>query len=393
VFPIASAPHISDCGFYNEQLRWSYGVHLLAQADDEITPDTLESPISPSTPNDDERTPLLGRDSTDPPPKNYSGATLQSEGPTPSVTFADEDEDIPIHVNTIRRQHQGNPDTSVQPPASQGPLSPPRPIRRQTNPQSHFFYSFPNTPRTSRISLPIDSDPEPGPNTGVWEKMKARIHKVNEFLTPPMWAALASLVVACIPPMQHVLEAHLSPVRGALTSAGNCSIPLTLIVLGGYFYPRKDGANLPQIRPRGHGEEPAPREDDCNGPRALERPSSDATLAGTWSRAWKGLKIKVAGTTLETAEIRKGETATVFISVMSRMIITPILLMPACALLAKYAPHDVFDELSSFLYSPKSNLPSSDRPPHSCPGRARGPMFDFTECLCTGPTQWEIVGD
>jgi len=29
---------------------------------------------------------------------------------------------------------------------------------------------------------------------------------------------------------------------------------------------------------------------------------------------------------------------------MSRMIITPLLLMPVCALLTKYAPHDVFED-------------------------------------------------
>ena len=347
----------TDCSFFYKQLRWSYGVHLLAQADDEVTPDTTEPLILPSTPEDEERSPLLSRSFTDPPPRNYSSATLRSEGPTLSVTFGDEDEDVPIHVNPLRHQYHHHSDTSVQPQgtvSSQGPIVSPRTIRRQ----SHFFYSFPNTPRKSRISLPLDSDHEPGPeNIGAWEKIKAGMHTVNEFMTPPIWAALASLMVACIQPIQHMLEAHLSPVRGALTTAGNCSIPLTLIVLGGYFNAGNDGANSPQLRPRDHdeGATPQPGEDDHEGLRPLERPTSEATLVGTWSRAWKGLKIKVARTNPRTPprtpNMKKGEAATVFVAVTSRMIITPLLLMPICVLLTKYATHDVFEELSGFFFT------------------------------------------
>lgn len=183
-------------------------------------------------------------------------------------------------------------------------------------------------------------------------------------MTPPMWAALASLVVACIRPIQHVLEAHLSPVRGALTAAGNCSIPLTLLVLGGYFHAGKDGADLQQLRPADHDEDttPRPEEDGHHRLRGLERPLSGATLVGTWSRAWKDLKIKVVRTSPKAPTMRKGETITVFVSVMSRMIITPLLLMPVCVLLAKYATHDVFDELSSFLYSTTCKFQAPRRP-------------------------------
>jgi hypothetical protein len=116
-------------------------------------------------------------------------------------------------------------------------------------------------------------------------------------------------------------------------------------------------AQIWQLRPRDHDEDATPRPgvDDHHGLRGLERPMSEATLVGTWSRAWKGLKIKVARTNHpKTPVMRKGETATVFVSVMSRMIITPLLFMPVCVLLAKYATHDVFDELSSFPLLPHS---------------------------------------
>ena len=317
----------------------------------------------PSTPEDEERSPLLGRSFTDPPPKNYSSATLRSEGPPPSVAFIDEDEDLPIHVNSIHRQHHRNPDLSVQP--QDIIQAPPRQIRRQSH---HLFYSFPNSPHKSSTSLPSNSDPEPeSTNVRVWKKIKATLLTVSKFMTPPIWAALASLVVACIRPIQHVLEAHLSPVRGALTSAGNCSIPLTLLVLGGYFDAAKGGADLQQLRPTDHDEDTTPRPGEDGHHRGLERPLSGATLVGTWSRAWKDLKIKVVRASPETPMMRKGETATVFVSVMSRMIITPLLLMPACVLLAKYATHDVFDELSSFLYSTTWKC-QAPRRPQSCSG-------------------------
>jgi hypothetical protein len=322
-------------------------------------PGTTEPLTLPSSPEDEERAPLLGHGFTNPPPKNYSSATLRSEGPTPSVTFFDEDEDTPIHVNSTHRQHYRNPDLSVQPQDLGSSQAPPRPIRRQ----SHLFYSFPNTPR-SPISLPSEADPEPeSTNVRGWEKIKAVTHTVGEFMTPPMWAALASLVVACIRPIQYVLEAHLSPVRGALKAAGDCSIPLTLLVLGGYFDAKKDGAEFQQLPSTDHDEDATPRpgEDGHCGLRGLGRPMSEATLVGSWSRAWKGLKIKVR-TTPKKPVMRKGETATVFVSVMSRMIITPMLLMPVCVLLTKYATHDVFNELSGFLYSPNINANLPHRP-------------------------------
>jgi hypothetical protein len=49
---------------------------------------------------------------------------------------------------------------------------------------------------------------------------------------------LISLFVALCRPLQHVLEVHLHLVQleGAITHAGNCPIPITLVVLGAYFY-------------------------------------------------------------------------------------------------------------------------------------------------------------
>jgi hypothetical protein len=133
------------------------------------------------------------------------------------------------------------------------------------NKQSHFFYSFPNTPTLSRVSLATaHSPPEDLPlpaaatdnpssetatnriktffNTTLPERWRKVVKSVKEFMTAPMYAAILSLIVACIPPLQHLLDVHMLPVKGAIASAGNCSIPVTLIVLGGYFY-REDDEN------------------------------------------------------------------------------------------------------------------------------------------------------
>ncbi|KAL0574161.1 hypothetical protein V5O48_007789 [Marasmius crinis-equi] len=65
-------------------------------------------------------------------------------------------------------------------------------------------------------------------------------------MTVPLWAALLSIIVALVPPFQHALDEHIRPVKGALTGAGNCSIPVTLVVLGAYFYPAKEeGEGVP----------------------------------------------------------------------------------------------------------------------------------------------------
>ncbi|KAF7342407.1 hypothetical protein MVEN_01829700 [Mycena venus] len=83
---------------------------------------------------------------------------------------------------------------------------------------------------------------------------------VNSFMTAPLWAALASILVACVSPLQLAFKDHMYPIRTALSSAGNCSIPTTLVVLGAYFYappPGEANAELDnvekQLRGRGSG--------------------------------------------------------------------------------------------------------------------------------------------
>ena len=69
--------------------------------------------------------------------------------------------------------------------------------------------------------------------------------RVTNFMTPPLWASVASLVVALYQPLQHFIRSYLRPFRGAITQAGDCSIPLTLVVLGAYFHRPPDKSKLP----------------------------------------------------------------------------------------------------------------------------------------------------
>jgi len=118
-------------------------------------------------------------------------------------------------------------------------------------------------------------------------------------MTAPLWAVLLSLLVAFIDPLKHALEYHMQPVNGAINAAGKCSIPLTLVVLGAYFHD-------PQID--GNGIQPSEMS------TASDRP------------------------------LRPGETKTVVLAVLARMVITPILLIPFLMMAARFDWQAVFDE-------------------------------------------------
>ncbi|KAH9973772.1 membrane transport protein-domain-containing protein [Lactifluus volemus] len=187
------------CSTIGQFLRWSYGVHLLTKSDD-----TLEGAEDSSRP--------------------HEGSTLTREGDQPQPPFG---------------IYHDNPSQAL---AGRG-------SRRRHS--AHIFYSFPSTPylptpqlspdseATSVFESDTDSDddervplwsrPPPTFLQRVGRKVRNVWKKVTGFLTPPLWASIVSLLVALNPPLQHVLEVHMRPVQGAITQAGNCSIPLTLI--------------------------------------------------------------------------------------------------------------------------------------------------------------------
>ena len=154
-------------------------------------------------------------------------------------------------------------------------------------------------------------------------------------MTVPLWASLLSLVVACIPPLQHALDEHVQPIKGALNQACNCSIPLTLVVLGAYFYipadpeaPRSRIA-LPTHETRG---------------RSVSTTWSQLSLVDSVRDMFKMRRRAASSAGRKPETTRPGETRTVVIAILARMIITPVLLLPFFALSARFNLQEVFEE-------------------------------------------------
>ncbi|EIN08585.1 hypothetical protein PUNSTDRAFT_103446 [Punctularia strigosozonata HHB-11173 SS5] len=363
-------------------LRWSYGVRLLAQADPETNPQV-------AGPGPDQTSPLLEREELAFPPAPaeeqlhhhrhlYTDSESTQTASGSSTPYRD-----PHAEDQLRRaaEEAGLPRSwgtpGIKPPAilvraptGEGLLRPGM-DRKGTG----VFYSFPNSPShmarefaESDDTLPpfvLDSDEDhddefPAPGVGrreitapatsrmhsfrrrAWRRVKGFWTAFNDFMTVPLWAALLSLIVALIQPLQHALDDHFPPVKNALSAAGNCSIPVTLIVLGAYFYnpPEPGAAEQPPVvdarkTKRSSMASIASVVGSVKGMlkmgslRGKERRdgSPQSLLAG----AKKGEKVP-------------GETKTVFVAVVSRMVVTPLLLLPGMALSAKFDWHQVLED-------------------------------------------------
>jgi predicted permease len=294
-------------------LRWSYGVKLLSQADEDF-----------KDPGYSETSPLLGSYQA-----QISNQRLRHEDMTDSL------------------DEQGPPTIVVEDYAKLRPN-----LARHAN---QFYQSFPNSPNESQVhiqystcvspsSTASNSEDEGDESTSflptrhhhshghhvatatpsvflrLWRSISRKWSVLNDFMTVPLWAALASLLVACIQPLQHAMEWHMQPVKGAVTVAGNCSIPLTLVVLGAYFYPTTTSAGDVHTRP---------------SPTASRSSSMLVNSVKDLFRLQNRRNRPVD---------RPGETATVVIAVLSRMIITPMLLLPLMALSTKFDLHTIFED-------------------------------------------------
>jgi len=147
--------------------------------------------------------------------------------------------------------------------------------------------------------------------------------KVTNFLTPPLWASLISLFVALCRPLQHVLEVHLHPVQGAITHAGNCSIPITLVVLGAYFY-------RPPVKP----------ETSPSGARDRRKGSFTSSLRKIFH--FKGREEDRRP--VSSHRTKSGEGKTIFVSIIARMVVVPLIFLPLMAIGALRDHPPVFQE-------------------------------------------------
>ena len=322
-------------------LRWSYGVKLLSQADPEPPVDELHLPAEEPLLDSEEPAFTPSREEYGAFHRNTSGESATAASANPSIVVENVD------------------------------------MSKDADPK--FFYSFPNTPmRRSLHPLPSsevhsvhtseDEDDDmlefparrnvTEPTSSIWQSRRRRLRRkivkvfrsFYEFMTVPLWAALLSLVVACIRPVQHALENHVQPIKGALTQAGNCSIPLTLVVLGAYFYTPPD-AEPDRSRLPSHSAHLSHTHSSAHSQRNRGR-----SVSTSWSHnslfenVREMFKLKKRSPSEENVAVKKnrekrpGETKTVVIAILSRMVITPLLLLPLMAVSTRFDWQEVFEE-------------------------------------------------
>ena len=285
------------------QLRWSYGVRLLSTADPEAVE---ELPASP--PIDTEET-------------AYSNSSGQDHVIRHQPSLLSDVDDS----KTLTQTRVIEDPKSTSSSRSFSPL--PQPQASTSGAPSMFADEYDDDDEDLLVGRHVTE-----PTSSAWQSRVRRTRNsisqtwgtIYDFMTVPLWAALASLVVACIQPLQHILEVHIQPVKGALTAAGNCSIPLTLVVLGAYFYTPPEKEDLPRHK-------------------SLSRSASRTTLYDQMCDMFS-LKRRDAERAPARKTSRPGETRTVVVAVLSRMVITPLLLLPLLALAAKYDVQQVFEE-------------------------------------------------
>ncbi|KAJ3568911.1 hypothetical protein NP233_g5401 [Leucocoprinus birnbaumii] len=287
-------------GTLGTALRWSYGVRLLSQSDQEVE-ETATG----------ER--LLLLDDFDHGQNRPRAMSFSSDSST-----SDEDEPWTSWPATRSRAHRTRP----------------IPFRQRTSPFSlshtmsnqHDLLTF--SDRVEETDLPNSNQP---PHSRLINPIPRRVTRLwaafNNFMTAPLWAALASLIVAFIAPLQQWLQFHALAVTGAISSAGKCSIPITLVVLGAYFHSEASEIKIDTLV-------------DISTPSTTSRsePSRRLSLQSIRSFFARGPR----SSTLQNP--RAGETKTTILAILSRMILTPMVLIPFVLLSAKYGFHTIFED-------------------------------------------------
>jgi len=256
-------------GTMGQFIRWSYGVHLLSKAVSpcEIEDSTrLENEIGPSTEfNDGTGTPGLGYTCQN---ANHGAAPLASDPEAMPIFNSEDSESEDVLIPTY---------------------SPPTSSARR-----------------------------------VLRAWATTLGGISGFMTPPLWASVMSLVVVLCQPLQHFIIGYLRPVRGAIAQAGDCSIPLTLVVLGAYFH-----------RP------PSPDEAE---PLGLQRVTLTNRLRKILFLDRDSLEGLVHRESHAPWHESQGEGRTIFVTIVARMFVVPILFLPLVVLGALRGSPSVFKD-------------------------------------------------
>ncbi|GAA5840345.1 hypothetical protein JCM3766R1_001463 [Sporobolomyces carnicolor] len=207
--------------------------------------------------------------------------------------------------------------------------------------KARIFQSFPNTPAESlnggsRASSVYGTNGYDDDDTEasifqrlggslkrrVWRPVKKFGKGVSDFMTVPLWAALLSIVVACIPPLQHTLD-QIEPLKASLRSAGACSVPITLITLGAYFYTPSAPATTSMIN--------TPEDSPEAATSRTIRKSFSTQLLDRLRSPFTSVDAPSSSSPPGPASERRassGANRTVVVAVLTRMIIVPLVLVP-----------------------------------------------------------------
>ncbi len=283
--------------------------------------------------------------------------------------------------------HQQSPDGPISANGSSslgnGAEGRQRPQRKRTGPQG-WAVSFPNSP----VSSDDEDEAHDAAGNGQQSSSQSSLRKcgaslasfnerfiltpiraINNFMTAPLWAAILSLVVAVIAPLQHFIGS-LEPVVGALETAGGCSIPLTMVILGAYFHsepqPATKDADKPVQAPAATQQGAAAESTVLDSTRPQEPEENDwrdeassssrgwATTFNPWSSSSASRSAAsqdpeeatrtadertrlLPSTPAPSAASRRRSSArskenwTIAIAIASRMLITPLVLVPLIA--------------------------------------------------------------
>ena len=313
------------------KVRYSYGVNLLSRADTTL--------VLPSISDADE-------DVAAEPTQLSTSKQRDHIDPSESPDFSEVGDVSRLATHSRSTSHTNQTTIFAEPTSSS--LHPPQ--------HSPAFYTFPNTPNDSNLTLArpdsreVDYDVEsdgdsettsllrhtlPGPCTEeqllqpspVIQMLRQTKHRITRiwiairtFMTAPLWAALLSLIVAVTDPLKHGLENHMQPLNRAINTAGKCAIPLTLVVLGAYFHePSPEGEEGKRVHVHRHDQ-----------------------YKSTWRHIFRFLQT--SEDSQQKNQPRPGETKTVVLAIFARMILTPLLLVPFLMLASKYDWHAVFEE-------------------------------------------------
>ncbi|KAG1903080.1 membrane transport protein-domain-containing protein [Suillus fuscotomentosus] len=326
-------------------LRWSYGVRLLASADTPPTPTSPRSPLLAAVPYDAEGAQYADNSSLS------DETTLSEHHHSSRFQPTSPSHHWQTQVHPTSPSHHWQTQARSQAVVVTSPLDDTDDNDQDTaSRNTAIYHSFPNSPVREDAPLASDSvtpaDSEDGIEDGaevtsenfghrrhrtglrhVWKSTKNAWRHINAFMTMPLWASVLSLIVACTPPLQSALE-HMESVKGALGAAGNCSIPLTLVVLGAYFY-----------------SEP-PEDDMQNGDLTdYETDETRQDLGQNKSRTslLSTLQEMLALKRVQQPQLQTlGEGKTVFVAVLARMVIVPAVMLPVLAILAQLDIHNVF---------------------------------------------------